>query len=168
MKTPWSGSQRLPPEVNNPQVENHCPIDCPKVCAMKPCCLLWNGPSCLEMLQKCSDVILMGSSFIGSSYMLPPLAWTNRFILGPKLLTHFAVPCCCTHVLSHVQIFATLWTVAHQAPPFMGFSRQEYWSGLPCRPSVDLTHSGIEPASSALQANSLPMRHQESPPCPYW
>ena len=100
VKTPWSGSQRLPPEVNNPQVENHCPIDCPKVCAMKPCCLLWNGPSCLEMLQKCSDVILMGSSFIGSCYMLPPLAWTNRFILGPKLLTHFAVPCCCTRAQS--------------------------------------------------------------------
>ena len=33
--------------------------------------------------------------------------------------------------LSHVRLFATPWTVAHQAPPFMGFSRQEYWSGLP-------------------------------------
>ena len=34
-------------------------------------------------------------------------------------------------LLSHIQLFATPWTVAHQAPPSMGFSRQEYWSGLP-------------------------------------
>ena len=37
----------------------------------------------------------------------------------------------CVCMLSHVQLFATPWTVAHQAPLFMGFSRQEYWSGLP-------------------------------------
>ena len=41
----------------------------------------------------------------------------------------------------------TLWTVACQAPLFVGFSRQEYWSGLPCPPPGDLPHSGIEPAS---------------------
>ena len=158
-----------PPEVNNPQVENHCPIDCPKVCTMKPSCLLWNGPRCLEMLQKCSDVILVEGSFIGSCcHMLQPLAWTNGFILGPKLLTHLAVSCCCTHVVSCGQIFATLRTIAHQAPLFMGFSRQEHWSGLPCPSSGDLTHSGPEPMSPALQANSLPMRHQGSPPYPYW
>ena len=54
------------------------------------------------------------------------------------------------YVLSHfrhVQLFATLWTVAHQAPLAMGFSRQEYWSGLPCPPSGDLPDPGIEPAS---------------------
>ena len=43
--------------------------------------------------------------------------------------------------------FATPWTVARQAPPFMEFSRQEYWSGLPCPPPGDLPNSGIEPAS---------------------
>ena len=37
----------------------------------------------------------------------------------------------CVQSLSHVRFFATLWTVAHQAPLFMGFSRQEYWSGVP-------------------------------------
>ena len=47
---------------------------------------------------------------------------------------------------SHVQLFATPWTVAHQAPPSMGFSRQEYWSGLPCPPSGDLPDPGIKPA----------------------
>ena len=46
---------------------------------------------------------------------------------------------------SRVQLFATLWTVAHQAPLSMGFSRQEYWSGLPCPPPRNLPDSGIEP-----------------------
>jgi len=46
----------------------------------------------------------------------------------------FAVAC----VLSHVRLFATSWTVACQAPLSMGFSKQEYWSGLPFFPSGDL------------------------------
>ena len=48
---------------------------------------------------------------------------------------------------SHVQLFATLCTVTHQAPLFMGFSRQKYWSGLPCPPPGDLPDPGIEPVS---------------------
>ena len=58
-------------------------------------------------------------------------------------------------VLSHVQLFGTSWTVAPQAPLFMGFSRLEYWSGLPCPPPGDLPDPGIEPRSPALQADSL-------------
>ena len=46
-----------------------------------------------------------------------------------------------------VQLCATLWTVACQAPLSMGFSRQEYWSGLPCAPPRDLPDPGIEPES---------------------
>ena len=46
---------------------------------------------------------------------------------------------------SRVQLFATPWTVAHQALLSMGFSRQEYWSGLPCPPPRDLPNPGIEP-----------------------
>ena len=42
-------------------------------------------------------------------------------------------------------LFATLWTVAHQAPLSMGFSKKEYWSGLPCPPPGDLPDPGIEP-----------------------
>ena len=60
---------------------------------------------------------------------------------------------CGAQLLSHVQLFATLWTVACQAPLFMGFSRQEYWSGLPYPPPGDLPDPGIEPmtvTSSAL------------------
>ena len=48
-------------------------------------------------------------------------------------------------MLSHVRLCATPWTVARQAPPSMGFSRQEYWSGLPFPPPGDLPNPGIEP-----------------------
>ena len=58
-------------------------------------------------------------------------------------------------LLSRVRLFATPWTVAYQAPPSMGFSRQEYWSGLPFPSPGDLPDSGIEPRSPALQADSL-------------
>ena len=57
---------------------------------------------------------------------------------------------------SHVWHFMTLWTVALQAPLCMGFSRQEYWSGLPFPSPGDFPHPGIEPGSPALQADALP------------
>ena len=46
---------------------------------------------------------------------------------------------------SHVQLFATPWTASHQAPLSVGFSKQEYWRGLPCPPPGDLPNPGIEP-----------------------
>ena len=52
--------------------------------------------------------------------------------------------------LSRVRLFATPWTIAYQAPPSMGFSRQEYWSGLPFPSPRDLPNPGIEPGSPAL------------------
>ena len=58
--------------------------------------------------------------------------------------------------LSRVQLFVTPWTIAYQAPPSMGFSRQECWSGLPFPSPGDLPDPGIEPGSSALQAGALP------------
>ena len=48
---------------------------------------------------------------------------------------------------SHVQLGATPWTIAHQAPLSMGFSKQEYWSGFPCLPPRDLPDPGIKPES---------------------
>ena len=57
--------------------------------------------------------------------------------------------------LSRVRLFATQWTVAHQVPPSMGFSRQEYWNGLPFSSPGDLSDPGIEPRSPALQADAL-------------
>ena len=64
--------------------------------------------------------------------------------------------------LSRVRLFATPWTVAYQAPPSMGFSRQEYWSGLPFPSLGDLPNPGIEPESPALQADALPSEPQWS------
>ena len=58
--------------------------------------------------------------------------------------------------LSRVRLFLTPWTVAYQAPPSMGFFRQEYWSGLPFLSPGDLSDAGIEPGSPALQADALP------------
>ena len=55
----------------------------------------------------------------------------------------------CACVLSHIRLFVALWTVAHQAPLFMGFLRQEYWSGLPCPPPGDLPDPGSKLASNA-------------------
>ena len=71
--------------------------------------------------------------------------------------------------LSHVRFFATSWTVACQAPPFMAFSRQEYWSGLPFPSPGYLPDPGIEPRS-ALQADALPSEAPEKhgPLKSYW
>ena len=69
-------------------------------------------------------------------------------------------------VFNHVQLFATPWTVALQAPLSVGFSRQEYWSRLPFPPRGDLPDPGIEPSSPkspALQVDSLPLSHWGTP-----
>ena len=58
--------------------------------------------------------------------------------------------------LSCVRLLATPWTVAYQAPLSLGFSRQEYWSGLPFPSPGDLPNSGIKPESPVLQADALP------------
>ena len=60
-----------------------------------------------------------------------------------------------------VRLFGTLWTVAHQAPLSMDFSRQEYWSGLLFLSPGDLPDPGIKPWSPALQADSLPSEPPE-------
>ena len=69
--------------------------------------------------------------------------------------------------LSHVQLFATPWTVTHQAPLSLclawGFTRQEYWSRLPCPPPGDLYNPGIKPRFPALQADSLPSEPPRKP-----
>ena len=69
-------------------------------------------------------------------------------MLGPQLGL-------CAKSFSRVRLCSTLWTIAHQAPLSMGFSRQEYYSGLPCPSPGDLPDPGIKPRSPALQADSL-------------
>ena len=65
--------------------------------------------------------------------------------------------------LNCVQLFVTPQTVAYEAPPSMGFSRQEYWSGLPFPSTGDLPDPGIEPGSPALQADALPSKPPGKP-----
>ena len=70
--------------------------------------------------------------------------------------------------LSLVRLFATPQTIAHQAPLFKGFSRQEYWSGLLFPSPGDLPYPGIKPGSPALQADSLPTEPPGKPKFHTW
>ena len=79
--------------------------------------------------------------------------WKTRIDLYNCALIHF----------SRVQLCIILWSVVHQALHPIGFSRQEYWSGLPWPPPGDLPDLGIKPASFTLQADSLSLSHQGSP-----
>ena len=88
--------------------------------------------------------------------LIPDIKQIGHILPCAAVLNHF----------SHVQLFATLWTVVHEAPLSKGFSRQEYWSGLPCPPPGGLPDPEIEPASPvtpALQVDSLLLNHLESP-----
>ena len=90
---------------------------------------------------------------------------TNRLLRPKGTMEGSLRPCDDDRVksLSHVQLFVTPWTVAYQASPSVGFSRQEHWSGLPFPPAGDLPGPGIEPGSPALQALSLPPEPPEKP-----
>ena len=84
------------------------------------------------------------------------LPWPFMFLL-PNFPVYFLHPhcacvwvCVCLCVLSRVWVFATPWTVAHQAPLSMGFPRQEYWSGLLFLTPGEVPDPGIKPASPAL------------------
>ena len=76
--------------------------------------------------------------------MAPPHVYPNSTALKVKVKS-----------LSRVQLFVTPWTVAYQAPPSMGFSKQEYWSGFPFPSPGDLPDPGITPGSPAVQADAL-------------
>ena len=79
------------------------------------------------------------------------------------VLKPFTPVCCCYR---GVQLFVTPWTVGHQAPLSMGFSRQEYWSGLPCPPPGDLPYPGPDWHLLCVlhwQVGSLPLSLLGSP-----
>ena len=97
-----------------------------------------------------------------------PKRFSRALLLAPVILWHFLlIPAyfaslhllfsliCSLHACSvscHIWLFVALWTITLQAPLFMGFSKQEYWSGLPCSPTGDLPKPGIEPASLMFPA----------------
>ena len=74
-------------------------------------------------------------------------------------------PLCYVKLLSHVQLFVTPWTAACQAPLFMGFPRQEFWSGLPFPSPRDLPDPGIEPVSPALAGGFFATEPPGKPHC---
>ena len=87
---------------------------------------------------------------------------------SPSLRGSWREPlCACVHVhsLSRVRLLVTPRTVARQAPLSMGFSRQEYWSGLPFIPPGDLPHPGIKPKSPALAGGFLTTAPPGKPSC---
>ena len=76
--------------------------------------------------------------------------------------------CVYAQLLSHVQLFVTQWYITHQAPLFMGFSRQGNWSGLPFSSPRDLPDPEIKPVLLCLLhwwADPLPLSHLGSPVC---
>ena len=78
----------------------------------------------------------------------------------PPPVFHRLCSCVVLSPFSHVQLFVTLWTIAHQAPLSMRLSRQEYWSGLLCPPPRDLPNPGIKPLLY-WQAGSLAVQKLE-------
>ena len=112
----------------------------------------------LKSGRRCHECIKSYLSHVWQLDLWVPKSWITltRGWLGVCMLSRF----------SHVPLFETLWTVAHQAPLSRGFSRQEYWSRLPCPPPGDLSDPGIElasPVAPALLADSLSLSHQGSP-----
>ena len=122
--------------------------------------LLVHMPSILNTLFRTSLVVQwLVLHFLCSGCRFDP--WLGKFHMllrvakkkNPKNIFHLILKIILwseVKSLSCVQLFATPWTVACQAPLSMGFSRQDYWSGLPFPSSGDLPNPGIEPRSPAL------------------
>ena len=145
----------------------HCHLFIPSVpvCPFQSCtlslCLMYIIPSIIS----CSFSLSIGSftwklNFFSLQYSFQYLPLKKNLLFSSlhNFLTFIhSIMCVC--MLSHVQLFAPLWTVACQHSLSMGFFRQEYWSGLPFSPLGNLSNPGIKPVSPvspALQTDSLP------------
>ena len=130
--------------------------------------LKWRLPQCsgMTMLQethliKFSSILLTESNSLDINSGL-----SANFVHQPlwKIIPFDdQVYACMLNCFSRVRLFASLWTVAFQAPQSMEFTRQEYRSGLPSSPPGHLPGQGIEPMSSVLQVDSLLLSHWGSP-----
>ena len=107
--------------------------------------------TCLAFLSEQPEIHTAGSR-------LSQAVWSGVISTSPSVSGLLLLNC-----VIRVRLFETPWTVAHQAPLSVGFSRQEYWSGLPCPSPRDFLNPGIEPGSPAWQADSLPLSHQGRP-----
>ena len=145
-------------EVQESESESEVAQSCPTLCDPMDCSL---PGSSLDGILQASVLEWVAISFSRGSSR--PRDWTQvsripgrRFNLwATRDVTSYDVlhvlwvhmiciwACMCAQLLSHVRLFVTPWTTAHQAPVSMGFSRQEYWSGLPFPSQEDLPNPGI-------------------------
>ena len=107
----------------------------------------------LPMRARCAPPIRLPGEARGPSYCCQVKSIQEQ--IHPTETTKLFISCE-VKSLSRVRLFVTPWTVAYQAPPYMEFSRQEYWSGLPFPSPRELPNPGIKPRSPALQADALP------------
>ena len=122
--------------------------------------VLLHAPSCLPQQFLATTVVkiqLLWNIHNIAGHGIKDKQWNNGILELADI--HCVRACWVVSNFSCVWLFATLWTVARQAPLSIEFSRQEYWSGSPCHPP----DPGIEPGSSALQADSLLLSHWGSP-----
>jgi len=116
-----------------------------------------------------SQLLLLNISFLFDSLVfhikeINCKVLTYHGLLKTKFMKGLSV--CMLSCFTHIRLFVNPWTVAHQAPPSMGLSRQGYWSELPCPPPGDLPDLGMEtmsPQTPTWQADSLPLSHRGSP-----
>ena len=106
------------------------------------------------------ELVMPSNNFLLCRPLFPPSIFPSIRVFSNESVLRIRWPKCQVKwsevkSLSHVQLFVTPWTVAYQAPPSMGFSRQEDWSGLPFPSPGDLPDPGIEPGSPAFQADAL-------------
>ena len=123
---------------------------------------LWQPPICSLSLWFCHWGTLYKWSHAVCDFWDPPFHSASCPGDTPRSLWYQRMCVCVCVCVKSLQLFPTLWPhgLAHQAPLSMGFSRQEYWSGLPCPPPGDLPHPGIKPKSltfPALAGGSLPL-----------
>ena len=130
---------------------------------------IWNSstgipspPLALFVVMLCKAHLTSHSRMSGFRCVITPL-WLSILVISKTIIIPSQYKCKILSAivkvkvksLSHVQLFATPWSVPYQAPPSMGFSRQEHWSGLPFPSPGDLPDPGIEPWSPAFQADTL-------------
>ena len=115
-------------------------------------CILCNWSVCVWLM----DIVIHVTSLLLPPYCL--LENTEPYALSTscKYIAYYGLSCMCAwSCFSHVWFFVTLCAIAHQASLPVGFSTQEYWSGFPCPPPMDLRNQGTEPISLMSHSNGM-------------
>ena len=113
-------------------------------------------------VRNCTNVIMCEALYLKN--ICQCITFLVKSVKIPNTNSVFGIHPSKVKSLSCVRLFVTPWTVAYQAPPSVGFSRQQYQSGLPFPSPGDLPNPGIEPGSPALQTDALPSEPPGKPP----